>query len=149
MESALAQRIKSSREEILVAWEAGVRTLASAAHASPPALFNEVPRFLDWLVERLEAPDGAPEEQRDAFGLDHAGERVAQGFDVVEVVAELALLRECLLEAWASDPTGITPQEIRRMDAEIDHVLAMVAMQYVHRAGAEATRANEGAPGGA
>lgn len=130
MKSALAERIQSSRQEILASWEAGVRTLPAAARASEPALLDEVPLFLDWLVERLEGPAGAPEVQRDQFGFDHALERLTQGFDVVEVVAELALLRECLLEAWEAEPSGIMPGEIRRMNAEIDHVLAVVAMHY-------------------
>lgn len=148
MESALAKRIASSREEILASWEAGVRTLASAARAPNPALFNQIPRFLDWLIERLDAPDDASEGGRDAFGMHHAVERLAQGFDVVEVVSELALLRECLLTAWEAEPDGITPGEIRRVNAEIDHVMAMVATHYVRRADA-AAGARERAPGGA
>lgn len=129
MASALADRLRAEREEILAEWEAGVRTLASAARAPGPAVFDRVPEFLDWLVERLDSD--APDEHRDAFGEHHALERLQQGFDVVEVVAELALLRECLLSAWETTPEGILPAEIRLVDAELDQVVARVVVQFV------------------
>lgn len=140
MASALADRLRAEREEILAEWEAGVRTLASAARAPGPAVFDRVPEFLDWLVERLDSD--APDEHRDAFGEHHALERLQQGFDVVEVVAELALLRECLLAAWERSPEGIAPADVRQLDAEIDHVVALAVSAFVRglgeRAGAAA-----------
>jgi hypothetical protein len=147
MPSALAEVIRSSRDDVLARWEAGVRTLAAGARTPQRALFDEVPAFLDGLIERLDAAPGAADEGRDDFALRHGLERLAQGFDVVEVVAELALLRECLLEAWESAPAGITPREIRRLDAELDHVIAMVAVEYVRRAGAPVAGADEGPAG--
>jgi hypothetical protein len=133
--SALAERIRSDREEIVAAWEAGVRTLASAARAPQPALVNRVPDFLDWLANRLERSD-LPDSERDLFSHHHTVERLSQGFDLVEVVAEWALLRDCLLEAWARAPDGITPAEIRRMDLELDHVVAVSVVQYARELGA-------------
>ena len=124
MPSVLAERIRTERDEIVAAWEAGVRTLASAARAPRPALVNRVPEFLDWLSGRLEQSD-LSDSGRDDFTHAHTVERVSQGYDLVEVVAEWALLRDCLLDAWARAPEGVTPAEIRRMDLELDHVVAL------------------------
>lgn len=134
MPSALAERIRSNRDDIVAAWEAGVRTLASAANAPRPALVNRVPDFLRWLADRLERGDLADSE-RDAFTQEHTVERLSQGFDLVEVIAEWALLRDCLLEAWARAPEGITPAEIRRMDLELDHVVAVSVVRYARELG--------------
>lgn len=144
MPSALAERIRSDREEIVAAWEAGVRTLASAAKAPQPALVNRVPEFLDWLAERLERSDQRDSE-RDAFTHHHTVERLSRGYDLVEVIAEWALLRDCLLEAWARGPEGITPAEIRRMDLELDHVIAISVVQYAREIGAASVDDAEGA----
>jgi hypothetical protein len=133
--SVLAERIRTERDDIVTAWEAGVRTLASAAKAPQPALVNRVPDFLDWLAERLERTDH-PDTERDAFTHEHTVERLSQGFDLVEVVAEWALLRDCLLEVWARAPEGITPAEVRRMDLELDHVVAISVVQYARELGA-------------
>jgi hypothetical protein len=144
--SALAERIRSDRDDIVSAWEAGVRTLASAAKAPQPALVNRVPDFLDWLADRLERSE-LPDSERDAFSHHHTVERLAQGFDLVEVVAEWALLRDCLLEAWARAPDGITPAEIRRMDLELDHVVAVSVVRYAREIGAAEAGEARGAEG--
>jgi hypothetical protein len=147
--SALAERIRTDRDDIVTAWEAGVRTLASAAKAPQPVLVNRVPDFLDWLAGRLERSD-LPDTERDAFTHEHTVERLSQGYDLVEVVAEWALLRDCLLEVWARAPEGITPAEIRRMDLELDHVVAISVVQYARELGAaEADGGGRRADGGA
>lgn len=130
MGSRLAERIREGQEEVLATWEAGVRTLASAAGVSEPALFDRVPELLGWLADRLDH-GGAPDEERDAFGHHHALERLSQGFDLVEVIGELGLLRECLLDAWVAAPEGVEPADVRRMEVELDHVVALVALQFV------------------
>ncbi|MFY3742298.1 RsbRD N-terminal domain-containing protein [Anaeromyxobacter sp. Red801] len=144
MGSRLAERIRESGEEVLAAWEAGVRTLASAARAPEPALLDRVPELLGWLADRLD-DGGAAEDERDAFGHHHALERLAQGFDLVEVVAELGLLRECLLDAWVAAPDGVAPADVRRMEVELDHVVALVVLRFVR----ERAAGDAAAPAGA
>jgi hypothetical protein len=135
VESRLATLIREQHADILAAWEASVRTLASAATTPRGTLFDRLPRFLGWLADRLE--DEAHDAERDTFARHHALERLSQDFDVVELIAELALLRECVLGAWEADPAGVEPSEIRRLDAEIDHVMALCAVEYVrHHANA-------------
>lgn len=140
MPSVLADRIRTQKEELVAAWETGVRTLASAARASQPELHSRVPEVLDWLVERLDRSD-LPDAERDAASADHALERLSQGFDLVEVVAEWSFLREVLLGVWEAEPEGITPSEIRRLNRELDDVIAIAAVEYVR--GTRASEAEE------
>lgn len=147
MANQLATLIRDHRAEILAEWEASVRTLASAADTGRSDLLNHLPRLLDWLAGRL-AADEAPDTERDAIARRHALERLAQSFDVVELVSELALLRECVLGAWEAEPDGIRPAEIRQMDAEIDHVVALCVVEYARRAAAEADPLGAPAAGG-
>jgi hypothetical protein len=127
--SALAQLIRDRRDEILAEWEAGVRTLASGAQTPQPALRDRVPAFLEWLATRLEDGD-ATDEERDAFSQHHATARLSRGFDLVEIVAEWSLLRDGLLQAWEAVPDGVTAADVRRMDAELDHVIALSVVEY-------------------
>lgn len=131
--SRLAERIRSRHEEILAAWESGVRTLASGAAAPGPALRNQVPSFLEWLAARLEE-GGAPDEARDAFSVEHTRDRLSRGYDLVEIVAEWSLLRDVLLEAWTAEPEGIEPADVRRMDVELDHVIAVSVVRWARSA---------------
>jgi hypothetical protein len=128
--SALAQLIRTRREEILAEWEAGIRTLASGAQTPQPALLDRVPAFLEWLAGRLDSGDGTADGDRDTFSHLHAAERLSRGFDLVEIVAEWALLRDILLQAWEASPEGVTPGEVRRLDAELDHVIALSVVEY-------------------
>jgi hypothetical protein len=149
VENHLAALMKARRTEILAAWEASVRTLASAAAAPRRDLFNRLPGFLDWLAQRLAADTDAPDADRDAFARHHAQERLSQDFDVVELVSEISLLRECVLDAWEHEPDGIVPADVRRMDAEIDHVIALCVVEYVRRCGAMAGTGTSPAPAAA
>jgi hypothetical protein len=146
--SRLAELITRRRDDLVAAWEAGARTLASGARAPRPALVDRVPALLGWLAEHLEGD--ADEAQRDAFSQAHTVERVARGFDLVEILAEWGLLRDVLLEAWEAEPEGITAAEVRRMNAELDHVIALSVVQYVRaeRAGAPAAGPAVGAGAG-
>jgi hypothetical protein len=142
--SRLAGRIREGQEEVLATWEAGVRTLASAAGVSGPALLDRMPELIGWLADRLDH-GAAADEERDALGHHHAIERLAQGFDLVEVIGELGLLRECLLDAWVAAPEGIEPADVRRMEVELDHVVALVVLQLVRERGAGDAAAPAGA----
>jgi hypothetical protein len=125
--SRLAELIRTRRDDILAGWEAGVRTLASGARAQP-ALADQVPALLDWLAGLLAGGDDAG---HGAVSHEHTTERLAHGFDLVEVLAEWTLLRDVLLEAWEAEPEGVAAAEIRRMNAELDHLIALSVVQYV------------------
>jgi hypothetical protein len=129
----LTALIRDHQEQILASWEAGVRTLSSAANVPPKVLFDELPGFLDWLAGRLESGDEgeATDAARDEFAIRHARGRLALGFDIVELVSELALLRDTVLALWEGEPGEITPSEVRRFDEEIDHALALCAVEFV------------------
>jgi hypothetical protein len=131
--SPLTELIRSHHEQILASWEAGVRTLTSAANVPPKLLFDELPGFLEWVAGRLEAgAEGeSTEAERDEFAIRHARGRLALGFDIVELVSELALLRDAVLALWEAEPGAITPAEVRRFDEEIDHALALCAVEFV------------------
>ena len=129
----LTALIRAHHEQILASWEAGVRTLSSAANVPPKVLFDELPGFLEWLAGRLESGDAgdSTEAARDEFAIHHARGRLALGFDIVELVSELALLRDAVLALWEAEPAGVTPSEVRRFDEEIDHAVALCAVEFV------------------
>jgi hypothetical protein len=63
-------------------------------------------------------------------------------------VAEWTLLRDGLLQAWEAAPDGVTAAEVRRMDTELDHVIALSVVEYARelRAAAPVPAAPPGGP---
>ncbi len=141
--SLLAERIRAQREELMTNWESNVRSLASAALKPQEIVRNGVAQLLDWLAQRLEQPN-MDDEQRDEFSRHHTLERFAHGFDLVEVVSEIALLRQCLLEFWEASPEDISPREIRIINEELDNVFAMCAIHYVTQAAGPEALSSDG-----
>jgi len=122
--------IRERHDEILEAWEAIVRSLDSARRLSRPALRDHMSEFLGWLADRVEQSQvGAsfPHE----FAIGHAAERVAEGYDLSEVISEYAVLRDCLHEAWEREPECLEgPFELRVMNQALDDVIAFTAVYY-------------------
>jgi RsbT co-antagonist protein rsbRD N-terminal domain len=127
---ALALLIRERQEDILDAWEGIVRSLDSARRLSRPALRDQVGEYLEWLAERLEKGEvGAAFPQE--YVVHHAHERVAEGYDLSEVISEYAVLRDCLHEAWEREPERLeNPIEIRLMNQALDDVIAFTAVYY-------------------
>ena len=96
-------------------------------------LFDELPGFLDWLAGHLEGGDegASTDADRDEFAIRHARGRLALGFDIVELVSELTLLRDVILALWEAEPGAVSPAEVRRFDEEIDHAVALCAVEFV------------------
>jgi hypothetical protein len=139
---SLAALIRLEKEQVLEEWEGIVRSLTSARRLSRPALRDHLPDFLDWLAGRVEAsPVGGafPHEH----STRHAVERLAEGYDLSEILSEYIVLRDCLLEAWErSGAQRVRPGEIRRMNQAIDDAIAFTAVVYarsVFKAGRDAS----------
>ena len=127
---ALASLIRDRQEQILDAWEAIVRSLDAARRLSRPALRDQVGEFLGWLSHRLEHGEAGASFPHE-YAIHHAHERVAEGYDLSEVISEYAVLRDCLHEAWEREPDTLeNPVELRLMNQALDDVIAFTAVFY-------------------
>ena len=106
----LAQLVRTESASLLAEWRKQVRQLPSARHLDVPTLNDHIPDLLEELAEAFEGMSdhritvtlmaGTPRE--------HGIQRVADGFDLGEVVAEYSILRGCLHDL--ADVHGLTLQ---------------------------------------
>jgi PAS domain S-box-containing protein len=94
----VAEVLRRSRPMILDDWEAMVRELPAARGLERPALIDHVPQLLERIADVVDqlahGDEGAvPLETAEI----HAGERLELGFDLSQVVAEYAALREVVI----------------------------------------------------
>ena len=92
----LADFIEREREALLARWRGQVKQLPSAKHLDLPTLNDHIPLLLTELVAALRADckDSTPAQigSSPAHGL----QRVEDGFDIEEMVAEYNILRACI-----------------------------------------------------
>src|SRR6185436_1450298 len=94
--AALADLIPEHKEELLTNWRAQVCQLPAARHLDEPTLTDMMPGVLDELADALRV--GRTASVMDVSLKDgpkqHGLERLREGFDIVEVVAEYSILHE-------------------------------------------------------
>jgi PAS domain S-box-containing protein len=97
----LADFVQQERDGILRDWEEMVLRVPIARTLNRRALFNHLP----WMLERIadmirddemHLPVRSPADDAHI----HATERLDEGYDLETVVAEYAVLRECVLRRW-------------------------------------------------
>lgn len=131
----LSSFIRRQQSDILDDWERAVRALPIARELDRPALLDHVPILLDRIADMAEAlAEGkTPPSPTIEGATEHALHRLGEGFDVSEVIAEYATLRECLMRLWEREP--IAPRrlaELRLLNHAIDKAVAESVSRYVH-----------------
>jgi two-component system phosphate regulon sensor histidine kinase PhoR len=94
----LAKLIRRDSDKLLTRWRGLVREIASAKHLDVPTLNDHLPTLLDELADALESKsdETIAEALRDGSPLAHGLQRLQDGYDIVEVVAEYNILRGCV-----------------------------------------------------
>jgi len=95
---ALADVIHRDREVLLLQWRREIRALPSARHLDVPTLNDHVPGLLAELVSALKSgsSETIAEALVDGSPPAHGLQRLTDGFDLEEVVAEYNILRGCI-----------------------------------------------------
>jgi two-component system, OmpR family, phosphate regulon sensor histidine kinase PhoR len=96
--SHLASIIRQENAAILANWRGQVRLLPSARNLDQTALNDHIPGLLLELATALEesSKQTIPEALAEGTAPIHGKQRLADGFDIVEVVAEYNVLRGCI-----------------------------------------------------
>ena len=106
----LAALIRQERQTLLARWRRQVRELPSARHLDIPTLNDHIPDLLDELAAALQSRSDQtiPEALCEGSPPAHGRQRVQDGFDIEEVVAEYNILRVCLHDL--ADDNGLSLQ---------------------------------------
>jgi PAS domain S-box-containing protein len=128
----LADFIRSRRAQILQEWELRVRTLPVANALDRPTLINHVPDLLDRIAESAYAlSQGRVLRPPTHLAEVHAHERLEEGFDLAQVVAEYSMLRDVILGLW--EPSSWPATQLihaRALNLVIDHAVSATVSRF-------------------
>ncbi len=106
----LSGLVKQEREALLSQWRSQVRELPSAKNLDTPTLNDHIPTLIEELAAALHlgSDDTIPEALSEGTPPAHGVQRLQDGFDIEEVVAEYNILRGCIHDL--ADDHGIMLQ---------------------------------------
>ena len=142
---ALSTLIVRERDDLLARWRAQVRLLPSAAHLDTPTLNDHIPGFVDQVAQELRSGPGEPIQQAitKASAVDHGFQRVDDGFDIAEVVAEYNLLRSCIHDMADSAGLRLQGQPFRVLNRVFDQAIGIAVRAFAAHRAAEVQRRRE------
>lgn len=147
LESRLADFIRGNSKAIILEWERFALTRTPASHGmTREALRDHIVQLLEFLVRDLESSQTAIEQVEKSQGdgpkkagaqysaaESHADLRLADGFDMEQLVAEYRALRASVVKLWSArnrvgDPTDFA--DLIRFNEAVDQAVAESVAQY-------------------
>lgn len=128
----LAEFYRSKRAQIIANWRVEAGKLESAKTLDQPTLTDHIPDLLDEIIADLALDRDGPIAVEHAKGSPpmHGIQRVEDGFDIAEVVAEYHLLRGTLVDC-ALLHGFVLEESIRRLiDRRIDEATALAVRSF-------------------
>ncbi len=130
----LAEFFRSRREAILTRWRGKVRQLDSARQLDHPTLTDHIPHFLDELIADLAQDRSGPLAEEHVKGSPpmHGVQRVADGFEIEEVVVEYHLLHAALIEIALADDFPLEEETRAFLLGRIGEATALSVRAYAN-----------------
>jgi len=143
--SKLATLIKHERAAILVRWRQQARELPSARGLSVAVLNDHIPGLLDELAEALEerSDQTIPEALAEGTPPVHGRQRLVDGFDIEEVVAEYNLLRGCIHTLADEHAVNLQGPPLHIINRVFDHSIGLAVQTYATERAQEVQRRRE------
>ncbi len=128
--ASIAKIIERHHDEILELWREQAMKAASARELTRPELTNMIAFYLALLIQPAPGQPDRTSSRRRELIEGHIGWRLRQGFHLAEVVAEFALLGQCISRFWSSLPPAEQPEpsEIEWLFAEL-HRASMIVTE--------------------
>jgi len=146
----LADFILTNLEPILVEWEAFAKSLPAGASMTPRALRDDAERMLRFIAADLATDQTVGEEIAKSHGRgeslpegeqsaahDHGLQRLADGFDLVQMVSEYRALRASVTRLWAKQAIAFDQQalDMIRFNEAMDQILAESIERFTEKVG--------------
>jgi signal transduction histidine kinase len=142
----LAALIRRERVGVLSRWRQQVRALPSAQHLDAPTLNDHVPQLIDELATALQArsDETIPEALSEASPPAHGLQRVQDGYDIEEVVAEYNILRGCIHDLAQANGLTLQGRPFHILNRVLDGAIGLAVKTFAaERAGAVRSRREE------
>lgn len=137
--------VRTNREALLLSWRAQVRDLPSAAHLDTPTLTDHIPVLLDELALAFETMSDAVIERSLALGSSpaHGSQRVQDGFNISEVVAEYNILRGCVHDLVEDAGLRLEGRAFHILNQVLDGAIGLAVETYAAEQALEVQRRRE------
>ena len=141
----LVALIKRESNALLAEWRKQVRQLPSAQHLDTPTLNDHVPRLIDELAAALKArsAETIPEALAGASPPAHGLQRLEDGFDIEEVVAEYNILRGCVHDLANANGLTLQGKPFHILNRVLDGAIGMAVQSYATRQALEVQKRRE------
>ncbi|MGI8980625.1 MAG: sensor histidine kinase [Pirellulaceae bacterium] len=128
----LVELVKQERHVLLSRWRQQVRELPSARQLDIPALNDHLPGLLDELAKALESKSdqSIPEALLEVSPAAHGLQRVQDGFDIEEVVAEYNILRGCIHDLADDNGLNLQGKPFHIINRVFDHAIGLALQTY-------------------
>ena len=128
----LAVLIQQERQALLARWRQQVRELPSARHLDIPTLNDHIPDLLDELAAALQSESDQTITEAICEGSPpaHGRQRVQDGFDIEEVVAEYNILRGCLHDLADDRGLSLQGKPFRILNRVLDGAIGSAVQTY-------------------
>jgi len=141
----LATLVHKERESLLSVWRAQVRELPAAKHLDTPTLNDHIPGLLEELVTALrsKSDESIPEALSEGSSPAHGLQRVQDGFDIEEVVAEYNILRGCIHDLADTNGISLQGQPFHILNRVFDGAIGVALQRYTTQRALEVQRRRE------
>jgi two-component system, OmpR family, phosphate regulon sensor histidine kinase PhoR len=128
----LASLIRQHSDSLLARWREQVRQLPSARHLDIPTLNDHVPDLLKEMAEALIARSDAsiPEMLREGSPPAHGLQRLTDGYDIEEVVAEYNILRGCIHDLADRNALSLQGAPFHVLNRVLDGAIGLAVQTY-------------------
>ena len=128
----LAALIQQQRDALLSRWRQKVRQLPSAKDLDSPTLNDHIPRLLDELARafRSKSDETIAEALGNSSSPAHGMQRVEDGFDIEEVVAEYNLLRGCIHDLAGENGLTLQGKPFHILNRVLDRAIGLAVETF-------------------
>ena len=128
----LAALIRKERTALLEQWRQQVRKLPCAKDLDTPTLNDHVPVLIDEFAAALEvrSEETIPEALNESSPSIHGVQRVHDGFDIEEVVAEYNILRGCIHDLADTNGLSLQGKPFRILNRVFDGAIGLAVQAH-------------------
>jgi signal transduction histidine kinase len=141
----LAALLRQESHALLSRWRLQVRQLPSAEHLDVPTLNDHLPGLLEELAAAFQS--SSDETIAEALGEGsspaHGLQRVDDGFDIVEVVAEYNLLRGCIHDLADDHGFSLQGKPFHILNRVLDGAIGLAVQTFAAQRAREVQRRRE------
>lgn len=141
----LAALINAHQEALLSYWRMKVRELPAAKSLDKPTLNDHIPVLLNELAAALALADDEAiiTQVTEGSSTTHGLQRLENGFEVEEVVAEYNILRNCIHELAEKHDVILVGSAVQFLNNTLDAAIATAIKAYVMQQAIDTQRRRE------